>query len=206
MVCHFLCHQVARELSIDVTSEKSDRNDKVDDGSLIKIEPRAGPRPLAAWIAWIWMGRAGWAWHGLLTRNNHQRSNRRRTHKYLVYWVGVRWTGTLDPAAEITNQQRCIGSGLICDPGAIAAVPVPSHLSCLLLPLRSQANVVSLMGNPRAGPAGQAGCSKSVDPRISVSAYWVCPRSACQSPAISRISKPATGHSFGVLALWNHDG
>ena len=36
MVYHFLCHQGARELSVDVTSEKSDRNAKVDNGQPYK--------------------------------------------------------------------------------------------------------------------------------------------------------------------------
>jgi hypothetical protein len=138
----------------------------------------------------------------MLTRNNYHRSNRPTTHKYLVYWVGVRWTGTLGPAAVITNQQRCIGSGLNCDPGAIAASASASASASAFSPQLppTPTSLASQQQSLCTGPAGQAGCSKSVDPRISVSAYWVA-RSACQSPAISRISKPATGHSFSLLAF-----
>ena len=47
---------------------------------------------------------------------------------------------------------------------------------------------------------GLAGCSKSVDPRISVSAYCaVGPRSALQYQKLSRINRPATGQVGGLL-------
>jgi hypothetical protein len=114
-----------------------------------------------------------------MSRSNYHRRKEPTTQKYLVCWPP--WARPLP--LRISGDVSCRDSGLICDTSA--------PLSPQLLSVAAAMAELPLMGNARAG---KAGCSKSVDPRISVSAYWAGPRAVCQSPPNSRIGEPAKGH------------
>jgi hypothetical protein len=134
---------------------------------------------------------------GTACHESEQLSQKKRTNDPKISLL----LAPLGPAAAIANQRRCVVSGLICDTSAHCL------LSPQLLSVAAAMAELPLMGNARTG---KAGCSKSVDPRISVSAYWAGPRAVCQSPPNSRIGEPSKGppkgHSFGLLVLPNLRG
>jgi hypothetical protein len=87
------------------------------------------------------------------------------------------------------NRKPCVVSGIIYD----RTYHITSARSDRLRPTK-------IFFKEALGPGLGAGCSKSVDPRISVSAYCAAgPRSALQPKKLSRINRPATGQVGGLL-------
>jgi hypothetical protein len=108
-----------------------------------------------------------------------------------AYSRSLRPINTFGPRARSheANRKPCVVSGIIYD----RTYHITSARSDRLRPTK-------IFFKEALGPGLGAGCSKSVDPRISVSAYCAAgPRSALQYQKLSRINRPATGQVGGLL-------